>query len=398
MSAHDSFEPVARLSADPAINRQLELNAKRALLRDQTEVIDQLADGFDYNTARHGYWNPENFSLLWGTPLWREATETQRLTLNHLYWVAYYSQIVSAEIATIFFNQVAAAGLYKAGEDFRRLCDTLDLESRQERAHIHAFTHIGEAVEKALFGERLFTRAMRGPYGATMVFNGESGLSNAWRSAQIRVFSATAPERPTLAAHYLMIRGLRTLNGKMIQERLARFVDEFQDPTLAPAPALVSQAHYVDESFHFNTSRIASHEIPRLLPKPTAIERFAINRAVAGCQRDHTPFSAAINGIFWHDPALFEACWKLFRSPIFGMEAAEATRMLHRCFGEETEAMSASASSHETAIANYRAYVEKADVLYADNRDMARMAKSTIDKRLKINRAALARFTPAAVH
>ncbi|MFH7029315.1 MAG: hypothetical protein ACHBN1_28960 [Heteroscytonema crispum UTEX LB 1556] len=41
--------------------------------------------------------------------------------------MAYYSQIISAEIATIFFNQISAAGLY-APEDFRLVCDTLDLE------------------------------------------------------------------------------------------------------------------------------------------------------------------------------------------------------------------------------------------------------------------------------
>lgn len=394
----DPFAPIASLGADPAVQRQLQLNAKRAELRDQTEVIDQLADSFDYETAKHAYWNPEPFSLLWGTPLWDEASEAQRRALNHLYWVAYYSQIVSAEIATIFFNQVAAAGLYKAGEDFRRLCDTLDLESRQERAHIHAFTTIGEAVEKALFGTRLFTRAMRGPYGSTMVFNGQSGVANAWRSAQIRLFSAVAPERPTLAAHYLMIRGLRTLNGKMIQERLARFVDTFQDPALAPGPALVSQAHFIDESFHFNTSRIASHEVPRLLPKPTALERLAINRAVDGCQQDHSPFSAAINGIFWHDPALYGACYLLFRAPLFGMDEPEAMQMLNRCFGQETEGLVASAQSHGQAVANYRAYVEKTEVLTPANRDMNRMAKASISQRLAVNRAGLSRFRPPPVH
>ncbi len=36
------------------------------------------------------------FSLLYGTPLWEQADSGQRVKLNQLYWVAYYSQIISA--------------------------------------------------------------------------------------------------------------------------------------------------------------------------------------------------------------------------------------------------------------------------------------------------------------
>ena len=43
-----------------------------------------------------------------------------------------------------FLNQVAAAGLYTL-EDFRLVCDNLDLETKQERAHINAFKTVGEA-------------------------------------------------------------------------------------------------------------------------------------------------------------------------------------------------------------------------------------------------------------
>lgn len=90
-----------------------------------------------------------------GTPLWEQSRQHQRVILNQLYWVAYYSQIVSAEIATIFFNQTSAAGLY-AQEDFRLICDTLDLESSQERSHINAFRTIAKQVEQALYEELIF--------------------------------------------------------------------------------------------------------------------------------------------------------------------------------------------------------------------------------------------------
>ena len=286
------------------LNAQLAFNQRRAAAEDHTDEIDLLTDEFDYAKCRDTYWNPEPFSLLWGTRVWDESTNDQRRALNHLFWVAYYAQIVSAEIATIFFNQIAAAGLYGV-EDFRTVCDTLDLESRQERAHIHAFRTVGRKVEDALLGAPLFTYAMRGPFAETMVFSANGKAASWWRSLQMRAYSLIAPSSPTLAAYYLLIRGLRTLNGKLVQERLAAFTENFDQAEDAPIPARISLAHFADESFHFNTSRIVALEVPKILPKPSLFERWAINRAVEGTQRDHMPASAAINGIFWHDPALY---------------------------------------------------------------------------------------------
>src|SRR5262245_22392551 len=110
------------LCDDPQTYRKLELNYRRNKTQDNTASIDSLAAAFRYEDCQHMYWNPERFSLLYGTPLWEQATATQRIILNQLYWVAYYAQIISAEIATIFFNQTSAAGLY-ALEDFRLVCD-----------------------------------------------------------------------------------------------------------------------------------------------------------------------------------------------------------------------------------------------------------------------------------
>src|SRR5689334_2367313 len=108
--------------------RKLDLNYRKNKTQDNTAAMDQLAREFCYADYKDDYWNPPQFSLLYGTPLWDGASQSQRIKLNQLYWVAYYSQIISAEIATIFFNQTSAAGLYSI-EDFRLVCDTLDLES-----------------------------------------------------------------------------------------------------------------------------------------------------------------------------------------------------------------------------------------------------------------------------
>jgi hypothetical protein len=145
---------------DVSTCRKLSMNLRRNIEQDHTAQIDACAAGFRYEDCRDTYWNPEPFSLLWGTEVWQQASAAQRVILNQLYWVAYYAQIVSAEIATILLNQIAAAGMFSL-EDFRLVCDNLDVESKQERAHINAFKKVGEEVEHQIFGERLFTYPMR---------------------------------------------------------------------------------------------------------------------------------------------------------------------------------------------------------------------------------------------
>jgi len=187
---------------DHSTVRKLEFNLRRNAEQDHTALIDDAARRFRYEDCRHEYWNPENFSLLWGTPVWDQASAAQRLVLNQLYWVAYYAQIVSAEIATIFLNQVSAAGLYTL-EDFRLVCDNLDLETKQERAHINAFKTVGETVEHTLFGERLFTYPMRSLYDHTMVFADSHAAKDFWRRLQIQAFTLLSSSNAFLVVERL---------------------------------------------------------------------------------------------------------------------------------------------------------------------------------------------------
>ncbi len=94
-------ETPARLSEDQKTLRKLDLNFRRNKQQDHTSLLDAAAKEFAYAACVNAYWNPEEFSLMWGTPLWKQSSAEQRVLLNQLYWVAYYSQIISAEIATI---------------------------------------------------------------------------------------------------------------------------------------------------------------------------------------------------------------------------------------------------------------------------------------------------------
>jgi hypothetical protein len=363
---------------DPQTVRKLEFNFRRNAEQDHTALLDKAARDFRYDDCRDRYWNPEPFSLLYGTPLWEQATAAQRIALNQLYWVAYYSQIISAEIATIYYNHVAATGLYGL-EDFRLVCDALDLETRQERAHVNALKRIGEEVEATLIGGRIFTYPMRSPFAHTMVAYTMMSANNAF-----------------LASHYLLVRGLRTLNGKIVQHKLSRFYADDPDKDHAPLPSAVSYYHFMDESHHFNTSRIIGLDVPRSLEAPTAFERWIVNRGIAGCQRDHFWFSILVNGIFWCDAAAFDAVYRLFRSKLFGFDHGGALAMMRACFADETDALHASRETHRTAVESYRAFVEGVAHLTPANREMRRMAASDVPTYLARNRRALARFKTAA--
>ncbi len=371
----------------PKIHRKLQINHTRNRDQDQTAAINDATAAFRYEDCRNEYWNPEEFSILYGTPLWDQASASQRLVLNQLYWVAYYAQIISAEIATIYFNQTSAAGLY-ALPDFRLVCDVLDLESAQERAHIDAFQKVLIATEMALFGDRVFSYPMRGPFTETMVFADTNQFKTYWKKLQLQYFGLVSANNAFLACQYFTVRGLRTLNGKLVQHKLSQYYQKHPDQDQAPIPSKISYYHFLDESFHFNSSTILSHDILACVDKPTVYESFVANLGIRGCQRDHYNFSAVINGIFWFDPALYQAVYKLLRSAIFSMDDTEAKTMMQRCFTEESDGLHRSFQTHQEAMDSYKMYLEKLDYVWAGNKEMRLMGGNSIERYLQTQRNA----------
>jgi hypothetical protein len=383
------------ISQNVRLNKKIQLNHSRNKQQDQTALLDAAAKKFRYADCKDAYWNPTEYSLLHGTPLWEQADETQRIRLNQLYWVAYYSQIISAEVATIFLNQTCAAGMY-ALEDFRSVCDNLDLESSQERAHVNAFKTISDQVEEDLFGERVFSWSMRGPYAQTMIFPDTNQLKDLWRAFQLRTYNLLTSGNAFIASQYFTVRGLRTLNGKMVQHKLSQYYVNLPDPEAAPIPSAISHHHFLDESYHFNSSCIIGTEVIDVLPKPSAFESFVGNRALTGCQKDHSNFSAVVNGLFWYEPATFKAIYKVLRSRIFGMSHEDAIQMMHRCFGEENNGNRASFQTMQTAIDSYQKYLNPIGYVNADNKNLHIMRKTTMERYLRQNRAALQKFARTA--
>ena len=381
------------LSLDLKTSKKIEINHRRNTEDDHTQLLDACAKTFNYADCKGENWNPEKFSLLFNTPLWDQSSASQRIILNQLYWVAYYSQIISAEIATIFYNQTSAAGLYGLN-DFRGVCDMLDLESAQERAHINAFFTVSEKVEEELFGERVFSYDMRNPYAQTMIFPDTNHLKNLWRSMQLRSYALLSSGSAFIASQYFTVRGLRTLNGKMVQQRLSQYYQKHPDQANAPVPSLISYYHFMDESYHFNSSCIIGHDVIRSLPEPTQFEKLVGNMSIVGCQRDHSNFSTVVNGLFWYEPALFEPIYKILRSDIFNMSDQEALNMMKSCFCEENQAVHDSFETMNLAIESYKRYLEPLSYVNQSNKNLSVMRKMNIQKYLNTNRKEMRNFTP----
>jgi hypothetical protein len=383
------------LADDVKTMKRIELALKRSKELDQTALMDIYSREFDYHKCKDEMWNPEKFSLLYKTWIWEQSTPAQKVKLNQLFWVAYYSQIISAEIATIFFNQTSAAALYGM-EDFRVVCDTLDLESAQERAHINVFKTVSEQFEFENFGERIFTYPMRTPFEKTMLYSDLNAFKQWWRKWQLRSFTMISSNSPFIGCQYFTVRGLRTLNGKIVQHQLSRFYSEHPDKDNSPTPSKISYSHFIDESFHFNTSTVVSHDVINSLPKPNKMEVLIGNMALRGCQQDHYNFSTAINGIFWYDPALYETVYKILRSKIFNMDHLGALEAIRKSFCEESEGMLASHKTHRESVDSYKAYLQDFEYINKENKNLSFMASNNLEKHLATNISAFKRFKPKA--
>lgn len=392
----DPFAKPVSLLLDKKTYKKVALNLKLNQKQDNTEALDKLSAEFKYADCAHEYWNPEDYSLLYGTPLWDQASPRQRVLLNQLYWVGYYAQIISAEIATIFLNQTSAAGLYGV-EDFRVVCDDLDFESHQERAHIHAFKTISEAIEQEVFGERIFSYPMRNFSDETIIYQDTSPFKRLWKKFQLHAFSYLSSSNAFIASQYLTVRGMRTLNGKIVQHQLSQYFSNHPDPENAPIPSKISHHHFLDESYHFNSSTLIGHEVVKSLKPPTPFEKKIVNMAVWGCQKDHFNFNCAVNGVFWYEPALFSTIYRILRSKVFGFSRQEALEMMEKCFCQDNEGVQLSHKIHTVATESYQQYVSELDFLNQDNKNMALMRQSTVESYLKRNRQAMKGFAAQAV-
>ena len=133
------------------LNKLINTTYQNNLDSDYTEKIAALTREFRYADNKATPWSEESHSLLFGTPLYEQASDAQRLALNHLSWFANYNYISNSETETVLYNQITGS-VFKAVGGYDTLAAELTFETAQEYDHIKAFRKVGLLTATALIG------------------------------------------------------------------------------------------------------------------------------------------------------------------------------------------------------------------------------------------------------
>lgn len=150
-------------------------------------------------------------------------------------------------------------------ENFAVVCDSLDFESHQERAHINAFKTISEATEREVFGERIFSYPMKNFASETMIFQdtnpfGESAGKNS--NCTFSPFSLLQmPLLPVSTSQYgvcapSMAKSSTPAQPVLQKTRRSGQCTHTRQDQLSPL---------LDESYRFNNSTLIGHEVIKSL-------------------------------------------------------------------------------------------------------------------------------------
>jgi hypothetical protein len=438
------------VAEQPRVKKHLklsEVNYQSNLESDYTERIAALDRAFNYEQERHHYWGEPELSLLYGTPVYDQASASQKLALNHLYWVTQYNQTAATEANAILYNQVTA-GVFEQVGGYGALCGELALESTQERDHIHAFHNIGYRTKLALLGRESFQNPgarvnqtpcsllnfswLQSPLAALPESALRLATNQVLLKAQSRFYSTYLQEleakgeplpaqttgllgqlaprpllqfftlncgsSPFLSCVFFVTRFMANMLIKNYEYRYSQYyrkLDRQQQPV--PIPIAISHLHLLDESFHTTTSQLISQELYRDFARPTAYERWFANSIVRRAQQVVMPgLSAAIPATFRHDADFMANFHRLLQSPLFGFSPADSLHWLEQCFCQEHQGWQVTQRYHQQLLHDLRRLFAPIDYLQPVNRELQIMAAgSSIDQAIARNRRDWAKFTRA---
>ena len=427
-----------------------EVTYQRNVDSDYTEKIEALDKSFSYSLNSNDYWGEPGLSLFYGTPLYAEASPSQKKALNHLYWIRQYSQTAATEANAVLYNQVTA-GVFANLGGYDTLCKELELETEQEHHHIHAFQRISSKTRRALLGKsvlkapsqsktaklknaltklaplslndnssllafrestfRLVTNKvmLRGQadyysqYLKELDSQGESlpaqttGLLGqlAPRSA-LQFFTLNCGSSPFLACLFYATRYIANMALKNYEYRYVHYYRELEKRGESiPVPTAVSYFHLLDESFHTTTSQLIAKELYKDFPKPTAYEKYIANLTIHRVQTvGLNGLSGGLPTVFKNDGLFMLSFYQLLRSPVFEMSFSEALYWLEQCLCQEHEGFYSNLKHHQRLLSDLRRFFDGMDYLWPVNREMSIMAAGgSLNKAVQSNRKTFKQFS-----
>jgi hypothetical protein len=420
-----------------------EINYRNNADSNYTEKIKELDKNFSYSSHSNDYWSEPELSTLYGTPLYEAASPSQKLALNHFYWAGQYIQTAATEANAVVYNQLTA-GVFSTLYGYGTLCQELDLETDQERHHIHAFHTISYKTKLALLGKTGLKNPLYGkkldkprftfklpslqaltfqdstlrfvantmlknqadcysPYlrkldkeGKSIPAPGGSVFEPSGSQNLQKFFTLNWGSSPFLACQYYVQRYMANMLLKNYEYSYTRYFKELNAKGKSiPAPTAVSYYHFLDESFHTTTSQLIARDMYKDFSKPTAYEKFIANVGFYMSQRDVVSgLSGGIPAIFRDDAAFFLVYYRILRSPVFDMSVPEALHWMQRCLCEEHEGFHMNIKHHQRLLTPLCNFCDSLDFLWPVNREMSIMASGrAIDKAIQRNIKAFNQFS-----
>jgi hypothetical protein len=432
-----------------------EINYRRNTESDYTEKIEELDKQFDYNSNSQHFWGEPELSLLYGTPLYEEATLSQKRALNHLYWATQYNQTAATEANAVLYNQVTA-GVFNLVGGYDSLCKELDLETDQEKYHIHAFHAIGYKTKRALLGQSGFQASIQGKsykneltkkavtgHRQIFTFSWQASPLSAYQESLARFitnkvllrnqahlyseylkqldekgeaipaqttgllgqlapkpllqfFTLNCGTSPFLACVFYVTRFMANMLIKNYEYRYSQYYRDLERKgEFIPAPIAVSHYHLLDEAFHTTTSQLIAQDLYKDFSKPTAYEKFLANFTIYRAQTvGLNGLSGGIPAIFRSDDAFIFSFYKLLQSPVFNMSAQESLEWLKKCLCQEHEGFHVTLKYHDRLLTDLRRLFDPIDYLWPINREMGVMAKGgSLSQAIQNNTKAFKQFS-----
>ena len=438
-SGPDTLSAIGRKCA-----KLVETTYRNNLDSDYTEQIAALSKAFKYSENSDRLWSEPTHSLLYGTPLYEEATEQQKLALNHLSWFANYNYISNSETETVMYNQVTGSVFDATG--YKTLAKELSFETEQEYDHIKAFRKVGLMSATALIGRQGLNALLKwNSYKMTLgkrklptaqyyclraVANKMAGSADGKtinRSEYLRSLEDSNPfilkaptagmlgrsigdslpwqsfyafnwgtGSPFMACQFYTIRMIANLYLKNMEHAIAKFARSLESSHQpVPAPTAISRYHFLDEAFHTTISRLLARDLYKEFSAPTAYEKLVANSIILKMQRGTLGGLSAVlpHRYFADDYTIFELLYQLLRSPVFGFSDSDAKRWMAVCLCEEHDGLHTAAANKQRLLKELKDFFADVSYLRPVNRQMAAMAKrSAVDAALAQNRRTLKRF------
>ncbi|WP_198954205.1 hypothetical protein [Moorena bouillonii] len=411
---------------------------------DYTEKIEELGKNFNYQVNRDFYWSDPELSVLYGTPIYQAASPSQKIALNHLFWVAMYNGVAANEAATILYNQVTRGVFVKVG-GYETLCRELETETNQEHYHVKTFQKVGYKTKQALLGKALLKnsfqskwyksqkqRRLRGNivnllpkklllsldwdktwrWTVEKMLPGQKNYRSQYLEELVQrnepipghaegIIGRLAPRQmqpffaynwgssPFFSCQYYTMRYIANANLKNKEYSYFKyFKDLHKGSEFIPTPTAISHFHLLDESFHTTISQTIARDLYKDFSPPTAYEKFVANMAIYMMQ--HNVLSG-ISCIFpsecvTDEPLFMLLCYKILRSPIFGMSSDEALNSMQQSLCQENEGFHVTLKYHQRLLSDLRRFFNDIDYLWPVNREMRLMdSAANIDRAIQAN-------------